>query len=314
MKRKIELEELIVKENNQKRLDSYVTDKLSKVSRTTAQRLIEEEKILVNGKKQKASYKPEEGDVISIEIPEAKDVELKAQDIPVPVVYEDNDIIVVNKPKGMVVHPANGNPDGTLVNAILAMCKDSLSGIGGEIRPGIVHRLDKDTSGLLIVAKNDEAHMNMSKQIQERKVKNLFKSDMFLYVIGFIIMYLFTYIYNQIANHNMMDHAVVSEAVLTESYNIGKHYHYRYSYKVVSEEYEGSMPITKSVSIGDTIMIVYDQRKNKKSRAIRLRKGKAIISPGYREYVIVNNKTEDEKKEIADKLMAELKERYHVNE
>ena len=164
------MEELIVKENNQKRLDSYVTDKLSKLSRTTAQRLIEEEKILVNGKKQKASYKPEEGDVISIEIPEAKDVELKAQDIPVPVVYEDNDIIVVNKPKGMVVHPANGNPDGTLVNAILAMCKDSLSGIGGEIRPGIVHRLDKDTSGLLIVAKNDEAHMNMSKQIQERKV------------------------------------------------------------------------------------------------------------------------------------------------
>ena len=150
------MEELIVKENNQKRLDSYVTDKLSKVSRTTAQRLIEEEKVLVNGKKQKASYKPEEGDVISIEIPEAKDVELKAQDIPVPVVYEDNDIIVVNKPKGMVVHPANGNPDGTLVNAILAMCKDS--------------RLDKDTSGLLIVAKNDEAHMNMSKQIQERKV------------------------------------------------------------------------------------------------------------------------------------------------
>ena len=164
------MEELIVKENNQKRLDSYVTDKLSKLSRTTAQRLIEEGKILVNGKKQKASYKPEEGDVISIEIPEAKDVELKAQDIPVPVVYEDDDIIVVNKPKGMVVHPANGNPDGTLVNAILAMCKDSLSGIGGEIRPGIVHRLDKDTSGLLIVAKNDEAHMNMSKQIQERKV------------------------------------------------------------------------------------------------------------------------------------------------
>ena len=150
-------------------------------------------------------------------------------------------------------------------------------------------------------------------KIQERKVKNLFKSDMFLNVIGFIIMYLFTYIYNQIANHNMMDHAVVSEAVLTESYIIGKHYHYRYSYKVVSEEYEGSMPITKSVSIGDTIMIVYDQRKNKKSRAIRLRKGKAIISPGYREYVIVNNKTEDEKKEIADKLMADLKERYHVN-
>ena len=168
------MEELIVKENNQKRLDSYVTDKLSKLSRTTAQRLIEEEKILVNGKKQKASYKPEEGDVISIEIPEAKDVELKAQDIPVPVVYEDNDIIVVNKPKGMVVHPANGNPDGTLVNAIMAICKDSLSGIGGEIRPGIVHRLDKDTSGLLIVAKNDKAHVNMSEQIKNHEVKKTY--------------------------------------------------------------------------------------------------------------------------------------------
>lgn len=168
------MEELIVKENNQKRLDSYVTDKLSKVSRTTAQRLIEEEKILVNGKKQKASYKPEEGDVISIEIPEAKDVELKAQDIPVPVVYEDNDIIVVNKPKGMVVHPANGNPDGTLVNAILAMCKDSLSGIGGEIRPGIVHRIDKDTSGLLVIAKNDVAHINLSNQIKHREVKKIY--------------------------------------------------------------------------------------------------------------------------------------------
>ena len=168
------MEELIVKENNQKRLDYYVTDKLSKVSRTTAQRLIEEGKILVNGKKQKASYKPEEGDVISIEIPEAKDVELKAQDIPVPVVYEDNDIIVVNKPKGMVVHPANGNPDGTLVNAIMAICKDSLSGIGGEIRPGIVHRLDKDTSGLLIVAKNDKAHVNMSEQIKNHEVKKTY--------------------------------------------------------------------------------------------------------------------------------------------
>lgn len=168
------MEELIVKENNQKRLDSYVTDKLSKLSRTTAQRLIEEEKILVNGKKQKASYKPEEGDVISIEIPEAKDVELKAQDIPVPVVYEDNDIIVVNKPKGMVVHPANGNPDGTLVNAIMSMCKDSLSGIGGELRPGIVHRIDKDTSGLLIVAKNDKAHIEMSNQIKNHEVKKIY--------------------------------------------------------------------------------------------------------------------------------------------
>lgn len=165
------MKELVVKDNNQKkRLDSYIVEELEDLSRTTVKRLIDEEKILVNGKKQKSSYKPEMGDVISIDMPEAREIKLEAQNIPVPVIYEDNDIIVVNKPKGMVVHPANGNPDGTLVNAILAMCKNSLSGIGGEIRPGIVHRLDKDTSGLLIVAKNDTAHMKMSKQIQDRKV------------------------------------------------------------------------------------------------------------------------------------------------
>ena len=165
------MEKIVVEDNNlKKRLDSYIVDKIQELSRTTVKRLIDEEKILVNGKKQKSSYKPEKGDCISIDIPEAHEIELEAQNIPVPVIYEDNDIIVVNKPKGMVVHPANGNPDGTLVNAILAMCKDSLSGIGGEIRPGIVHRLDKDTSGLLIVAKNDEAHIKMSKQIQDRQV------------------------------------------------------------------------------------------------------------------------------------------------
>ena len=165
------MEKIVVEDNNlKKRLDSYIVDKIQELSRTTVKRLIDEEKILVNGKKQKSSYRPEKGDCISIDIPEAHEIGLEAQNIPVPVIYEDNDIIVVNKPKGMVVHPANGNPDGTLVNAILAMCKDSLSGIGGEIRPGIVHRLDKDTSGLLIVAKNDEAHIKMSKQIQDRKV------------------------------------------------------------------------------------------------------------------------------------------------
>ena len=165
------MEKIVVEDNNlKKRLDTYIVDKIQELSRTTVKRLIDEEKILVNGKKQKSSYRPEKGDYISIDIPEAHEIELEAQNIPVPVIYEDNDIIVVNKPKGIVVHPANGNPDGTLVNAILAMCKDSLSGIGGEIRPGIVHRLDKDTSGLLIVAKNDEAHIKMSKQIQDRQV------------------------------------------------------------------------------------------------------------------------------------------------
>ena len=160
-----------VKENENKRLDAYISEVDEKLSRTTVKRLLDEGKILVNGKFPKASYKVSANDKIEIEIPEVKETKLEAQDIPVPIIYEDNDIIVVNKPKGMVVHPANGNPDGTLVNAILSMCKGSLSGIGGEIRPGIVHRLDKDTSGLLIVAKNDEAHMKMSKQIQDRKVE-----------------------------------------------------------------------------------------------------------------------------------------------
>ncbi len=156
------------------RLDAYIAKMKSDISRTMIQKLIEEGNILVNGKSKKISYKVQIGDEIELNIPEAKEIELKAENIPVEVVYEDNDIIVVNKPKGMVVHPANGNPDGTLVNAIMAMCKDSLSGIGGEIRPGIVHRLDKDTSGLLIVAKNDKAHINMSEQIKNREVKKIY--------------------------------------------------------------------------------------------------------------------------------------------
>ena len=157
-----------------KRLDAYISNQNEEITRTTAQRLIEQGAILVNGKKQKSSYKVVIGDVITIEENEPKEIELKAQDIPIEIIYEDNDIIVVNKPKGMVVHPANGNPDGTLVNAIMAICKDSLSGIGGEIRPGIVHRLDKDTSGLLIVAKNDKAHVNMSEQIKNHEVKKTY--------------------------------------------------------------------------------------------------------------------------------------------
>lgn len=162
---------LVVDEINKgKRLDSYISDNMDKISRNFAQKLIENQQVTINGKNEKASYKVCVGDKVQVDVPEAQDTKLKAQDIPVEVVYEDKDIIVVNKPKGMVVHPANGNPDGTLVNAILAMCRDSLSGIGGEIRPGIVHRLDKDTSGLLIIAKNNEADVKMSKQIQDRLV------------------------------------------------------------------------------------------------------------------------------------------------
>jgi len=167
------MKQFIVEESG-KRLDAYVASQDEEITRTAAQRLIEQGVILVNGREQKVSYKVSKGDIITVEEIEAQEIELKAQDIPIEIIYEDNDIIVVNKPKGMVVHPANGNPDRTLVNAIMAICKDSLSGIGGEIRPGIVHRLDKDTSGLLIVAKNDKAHVNMSEQIKNHEVKKTY--------------------------------------------------------------------------------------------------------------------------------------------
>lgn len=167
-------EYIVSQEEKGKRLDTYISSVDTDITRTSAQRLIEDGNILVNGKNVKVSYKIQENDKISVEIPEPKQIELKAQDIPIEIVYEDSDIIVVNKPKGMVVHPANGNPDGTLVNAIMAICKDSLSGIGGEIRPGIVHRIDKDTSGLLIVAKNDNSHVKMSEQIKNHEVKKTY--------------------------------------------------------------------------------------------------------------------------------------------
>ena len=167
-------EYIVSQEEKGKRLDTYIPSVDTDITRTSAQRLIEDGNILVNGKNAKVSYKIQENDKISVEIPEPKQIELKAQDIPIEIVYEDSDIIVVNKPKGMVVHPANGNPDGTLVNAIMAICKDSLSGIGGEIRPGIVHRIDKDTSGLLIVAKNDNAHVKMSEQIKNHEVRKTY--------------------------------------------------------------------------------------------------------------------------------------------
>ena len=165
--------ELIVEIEESKRIDAYISEN-TEYSRTAIQRLLEENKIMVNGKKEKASYKVQNGDKIEIEEEPAKEIELKAQDIPLEILYEDDDIIVVNKPKGMVVHPANGNPDGTLVNAIMSICKDSLSGIGGEIRPGIVHRLDKNTSGTIIIAKNDKAHINLSEQLKNHEIKKTY--------------------------------------------------------------------------------------------------------------------------------------------
>lgn len=156
------------------RLDVYIAEERKQLSRTMIQKLIESGNILVNGSKKKLSCKVQMNDRITINLPEVKETDLKPQEIPIEIIYEDNDIIVVNKPKGLVVHPANGNPDGTLVNAIMAICKESLSGIGGELRPGIVHRLDKDTSGLLIVAKNDRAHINMSEQIKNHEVRKIY--------------------------------------------------------------------------------------------------------------------------------------------
>lgn len=165
------MKEYIIDSNIQNiRLDKAIAILDSDLSRSMIQKMLYDGKILVNQRKEKASYKTKLNDKITIEKIIAKEIELKAQNIPIDIIYEDSDIIVVNKPKGMVVHPANGNPDGTLVNAIMNICKDSLSGIGGEIRPGIVHRIDKDTSGLLIIAKNDKAHINLSEQIKNREI------------------------------------------------------------------------------------------------------------------------------------------------
>ncbi len=156
------------------RLDKVVSNLEQKISRETIQRMIKTGKILVNGKQEKASYKTAVGNVITLEEEIPEEVELKPQEMPLDIIYEDDDMLVINKEKGIVVHPGNGNPDGTLANAVMAKCKGSLSGIGGKIRPGIVHRIDKDTSGLIIVAKNDTAHLNLSKQIQDRKVKKTY--------------------------------------------------------------------------------------------------------------------------------------------
>lgn len=128
------------------RLDKAISNLNCGLSREAIQKMIKSGEILVNGKQEKPSYKTSIGDMVSIEEMMPNETELKPQDMPLDVIYEDNDILIINKEKGMVVHPGNGNPDGTLVNAIMAKCKDSLSGIGGKIRPGIVHRIDKDTS------------------------------------------------------------------------------------------------------------------------------------------------------------------------
>lgn len=149
----------------EQRADKYISDN-TELSRSFAEELLENGNCLVNGSKCKKNYRVKTGDVIEITLPDMEEPEILPENIPLDIVYEDSDLLVVNKPKGMVVHPAAGHYSGTLVNALMYHCKDSLSGINGVIRPGIVHRIDKDTSGLLIVAKNDTAHNGLAEQIK----------------------------------------------------------------------------------------------------------------------------------------------------
>ena len=147
-----------------KRLDFFTSEQYIDISRSNIQKLIKEDRILVNSKKEKASYKVSLGDSITVAMPEPKELMVEAQDIDIDIVYEDDDLLIVNKSQGMVVHPAPGNPDKTLVNAIMYHCRGKLSSINGVIRPGIVHRIDKNTSGLLIVAKNNNSHKKLAEQ------------------------------------------------------------------------------------------------------------------------------------------------------
>ncbi len=156
-------------ENTGVRLDVFLSA-VSDITRSGAQNLIEDECVLVNGKVETKKYKMKCNDEVQVDLPEPRVADAIPQDIPIEIVYEDDDIIVVNKPQGMVVHPAAGNPDGTLVNALLFHTKGNLSAINGVIRPGIVHRIDKDTSGILVVAKNDKAHLHLSDQIKDHSM------------------------------------------------------------------------------------------------------------------------------------------------
>ena len=149
------------------RIDKYISDNIAELTRSAVQGLIESGLVLADGKSVSKNYKIRGSEKVVVEIPEPEPMDAIPEDIPLEIVYEDDDLLVVNKPKGMVVHPAHGNYTGTLVNALLHHCGDSLSGINGVIRPGIVHRIDKDTSGLLIVAKNDSAHLHLAEQIKE---------------------------------------------------------------------------------------------------------------------------------------------------
>ena len=164
--------ELTVEEDGP-RVDKHIATALPDLSRSFLRKLLDQGRVTIHGRVPKASYNIVAGDVITIRVPPPREVEVVPEDIPLSIVYEDADLIVVDKPAGMVVHPAHGHDRGTLVNALLAHCTD-LSGIGGELRPGIVHRLDKDTSGLLVVAKNDATHQHLQQQFQQRTISKIY--------------------------------------------------------------------------------------------------------------------------------------------
>ena len=157
------------------RLDAWLAGQLPDVTRSAAARLCEEGRVTAAGKPLAKNYRLGGGEAVSVTLPDPEPVDVAPQDIPLDVVYEDSDVIVVNKPKGLVVHPAPGHPDGTLVNALLHHCGDSLSGIGGEKRPGIVHRIDRDTSGLIIAAKNDAAHLALAAQLADHTLARTYE-------------------------------------------------------------------------------------------------------------------------------------------
>ena len=157
------------------RVDAWLAEQREDLTRSAAARLLEDGQVTCDGKPLPKNYRLRGGETLTVTLPEVQETELIAQDIPLDVVYEDDDVIVVNKPTGLVVHPAPGHPDGTLVNALLHHCGDSLSGIGGEKRPGIVHRIDRDTSGLIIAAKNDAAHLALSAQLKDHSLSRTYE-------------------------------------------------------------------------------------------------------------------------------------------
>ena len=163
-------------EEKGRRLDQFLAEQLEELTRSAAQRLAEEEHVLLNGKPLKKNYKMTGCETLEVHLPDPEPIDAVPQNIPLDIAYEDEDLLVINKPKGMVVHPAPGNPDGTVVNAVLYHCGESLSGIGGAFRPGIVHRIDKETSGLLIIAKNDRAHLYLSEQLKDHTLARTYEA------------------------------------------------------------------------------------------------------------------------------------------